>query len=759
MVDNQIRALGVENIITNPKNSQLTYPLSFQAVSNVIVYGRLKNVLNFETPIPANVYGFNVDRSAIIFQSGFNLEAYSHILIKNPFPEIVDFFNITSLDNLSQDGKEFNDFNDQVVEWLRRLTDIMRDRLLMFETTLFKQVGLNNFPHISAGQVYCMNETEDGWIGVDWLNIKAELEKLYEEYKKKIEEYINKMLEEAIKKFEEYYKEKIDELNKIIEEFKKYLEEYKLELMKALCEYTGKLMGTLLYYCEQELKPMLKGWWDCFKADFDKYYEEKKDSLKGEPNVLTIGTVTKGEEASASITGESPAQVLNLVLPKGDKGNTGEKGDVGNTPMLRVNGNNIEVSRDNGSSWEILMDWSTTLKGDKGDPPLLRTDITSGYVQYSRDNGDTWENLIRLSDIQGEQGATGDKGDIPNEIVKVSEESDGIIFGMKYPDGTQLNFKIPYAEGTVGVTLGDEITHTLGTQPPENFIAYDNFKNLKESEYVPISAMVGSTTEFYWEQIKPDVDCYSFNESLGGGGTKVVEGALQSYIQALVQGNNSNNKWLSRYFRQVVSSGDTILPNTLFIMLKSSEITEILNNNEPVLIVAECTFSRQKYYADGSRIWGSFEHVRGGTDTYLHGGYKDVINQASSLETQRMNYDFYPDKISSYVLGTYFFNTLAWEKQMLESNTTNINNPEKDLTMLGLVIEFTSLVRDITFTNFRIFRRKRGTGEMYIDLPPFYFTPQYQDMAKQGNAQGDYAEASKELTYKLGIKKYIGNTR
>ncbi len=40
--------------------------------------------------------------------------------------------------------------------------------------------------------------------------------------------------------------------------------------------------------------------------------------FKGDPNVLSIGTVEKGNEAKASITGNSPNQKLNLVLPKGD---------------------------------------------------------------------------------------------------------------------------------------------------------------------------------------------------------------------------------------------------------------------------------------------------------------------------------------------------------------------------------------------------------------------------------------------------------
>ena len=53
----------------------------------------------------------------------------------------------------------------------------------------------------------------------------------------------------------------------------------------------------------------------------------------GPANTLEIGTVEKGEKASASITGEAPNQTLNLILPKGDKG---EKGDTGETNSLSI---------------------------------------------------------------------------------------------------------------------------------------------------------------------------------------------------------------------------------------------------------------------------------------------------------------------------------------------------------------------------------------------------------------------------------------
>lgn len=50
------------------------------------------------------------------------------------------------------------------------------------------------------------------------------------------------------------------------------------------------------------------------------------DGSNGQNNTLTIGTVSSGSTPSATITGDSPNQVLNLVLPKGDTGATGADG-------------------------------------------------------------------------------------------------------------------------------------------------------------------------------------------------------------------------------------------------------------------------------------------------------------------------------------------------------------------------------------------------------------------------------------------------
>jgi hypothetical protein len=54
--------------------------------------------------------------------------------------------------------------------------------------------------------------------------------------------------------------------------------------------------------------------------------EAGRDGDPGPANSLTIGTVEAGDVALATITGEAPDQTLNLVLPKGEKGETGPTG-------------------------------------------------------------------------------------------------------------------------------------------------------------------------------------------------------------------------------------------------------------------------------------------------------------------------------------------------------------------------------------------------------------------------------------------------
>lgn len=57
----------------------------------------------------------------------------------------------------------------------------------------------------------------------------------------------------------------------------------------------------------------------------------------GSPNVLSIGTVSSGGTAAASITGASPTQILNLTLPQGDPGGFGAYGSFDDTASVPIN--------------------------------------------------------------------------------------------------------------------------------------------------------------------------------------------------------------------------------------------------------------------------------------------------------------------------------------------------------------------------------------------------------------------------------------
>ena len=50
----------------------------------------------------------------------------------------------------------------------------------------------------------------------------------------------------------------------------------------------------------------------------------------GPSNVLSIGTIESGDIAAATITGESPSQILSLTLPRGEQGIQGEPGSIEN---------------------------------------------------------------------------------------------------------------------------------------------------------------------------------------------------------------------------------------------------------------------------------------------------------------------------------------------------------------------------------------------------------------------------------------------
>lgn len=101
----------------------------------------------------------------------------------------------------------------------------------------------------------------------------------------------------------------------------------------------------------------------------------------GPAPTLTIGTVSNGSSASATITGSSGSYKLNLVLPKGDKGDTGTTGATGPAPTLIIG----TVSRGTSASATITGSSGsyklnlTLPKGDTGATGATGPQGPSGY--------------------------------------------------------------------------------------------------------------------------------------------------------------------------------------------------------------------------------------------------------------------------------------------------------------------------------------------------------------------------------------------
>ena len=165
------------------------------------------------------------------------------------------------------------------------------------------------------------------------------------------------------------------------------------------------------------------------------------------PNLI-IGSVTTGDTANAIITGTAEAPILNLTLPKGQKGADGEKGDKGDTgatPNLSIGTvtSGTEAAATITGTAEAPVLNLTLPKGEKGDPGSSSgsstgggvTDLTIGTVTSGSTASATIENgklnlVLPKGDTgakgeagpKGDAGAKGDKGDTGDGMSETSKE-------------------------------------------------------------------------------------------------------------------------------------------------------------------------------------------------------------------------------------------------------------------------------------------------------------------------------------------------
>lgn len=183
----------------------------------------------------------------------------------------------------------------------------------------------------------------------------------------------------------------------------------------------------------------------------------------GPANVLTIGSVTSGKVASATITGEAPNQVLNLVLEKGDKGETGEKGATGDTGPQGKQG----------------------IQGPQGSPGADAPTITNITIRQS-----DYHLIVTLSDgtsydagyCRGQAGAG--TGDMLASVYDPNNKHQDIF---AYVDNAINDVNVPTVPSTTSLVKGDGSGGLVSASRGSDYIASGNIvkQTLVASESTP----------------------------------------------------------------------------------------------------------------------------------------------------------------------------------------------------------------------------------------------------------------------------------
>lgn len=268
--------------------------------------------------------------------------------------------------------------------------------------------------------------------------------------------------------------------------------------------------------------------------------EQGPQGIQGEigpANILTIGTVESGDTPNVTITGDSPNQTLNFVLPKGDKGekgDTGSQGPQGPKGEDGAPGENGQDGKDgeNGATFmpNVLNDGTITWTNDKGleNPHTVNIKGPQGPKGDKGDKGDTGQNgatpikgidYFTEEDIEG-LGIPKKTSDIQNDsgfvastqikkIAVVDElpetEEDDVLYLVKQSETEQTN---NYVTDSLGLYInanngiedlsGNEVSLINGgnLQFENKTISFNGTNQYIAAEYVPTDT-VNFTIEFY----------------------------------------------------------------------------------------------------------------------------------------------------------------------------------------------------------------------------------------------------------------------
>lgn len=345
----------------------------------------------------------------------------------------------------------------------------------------------------------------------------------------------------------------------------------------------------------------------------------------GPANTLEIGTVEKGENASASITGEAPNQTLNLILPKGDKGEKGDTGETnslsigtvekGTVPSATITGqasnqilNLVLPKGDTGEKGEVGPRGEQGIQGNPG--PI--NSIKIGRVEKGEEAsvtivGESPNQILNFVLPIGPKGNTGEKGDqgpkgeqgIQGETgattslsigrVSSGEEASATIIG-EAPDQI-LNLVLPKGDKGEKGNVGPQGEQGIQGNPgPANSLTIGTV----EKGAVPSATITGNSPNQVLNLVLPtgetdEIEAIKKENSLLK--SQIPTGTASGNNIHLGDSSNMNFEWKLRCgSRQATRSGKNVFDNTVEPQFISNAKKEIINTGERIILTAK-TFS------------------------------------------------------------------------------------------------------------------------------------------------------------------------